>query len=91
MIQAKYCHNPNDTTKQPQHCSWAGHENDSANPTTHLRPQKLNGGLWETQINIPTKSKGINNNNINNNNKDNNNINNYNNKINNNNSSLKKW
>ena len=31
------CHNPNDnsTQPQPQHCSWVGHENDFANPTTH--------------------------------------------------------
>ena len=31
-----FCHNPNDNTTQPQpqHCSWVGHENDYANPTT---------------------------------------------------------
>ena len=30
-----YCHNPNDNTTQPRHCSWVGHENDCQNnPTT---------------------------------------------------------
>ena len=28
------CHNPDNNTTQPQHCSWVGHENGCANPTT---------------------------------------------------------
>ena len=32
------CHHPNDNTTQSQHCSWAGHENDCANPTTTTHP-----------------------------------------------------
>ena len=41
------------TTTQPQHCSWVGHENDCANPTHHpTPPQKLKGGRQETQANI---------------------------------------
>ena len=32
-----YCHNPNDNTTQPQHCSWVEHENDFAHHPTHHR------------------------------------------------------
>ena len=44
------CHNPNDITTQPQHCSWVGHKNDYAH--SPRPPKKLNGGLQEPQINI---------------------------------------
>ena len=29
-IDFKYCHNPNNNTTQPQHCSWVGYEKDCA-------------------------------------------------------------
>ena len=39
LTNYKYCHNPNDNTTQPQHCSWVGHKNDCANPTTQIQQQ----------------------------------------------------
>ena len=50
IFKGVYCHNPNETTTQPQNCSLIGHENDCAHHPTP--PQKLNSSLQEPQINI---------------------------------------
>ena len=46
-----FCHNPNNSTTQPQHCSFDGYANSCETPPTK---HKLNGSPQGRQINIDT-------------------------------------
>ena len=46
------CHNPNENTTQPQHCSWVWHENDCVNPTPPSpHPQEPQINIYWPQLN----------------------------------------